>query len=47
MMCSASLPSGLGAEHRGFDMTPREIIDETLKASGRRSLEELDFRELV
>ena len=36
------LAKRLGAEHRGFEMSPREIIDETLKASGRRSLEELD-----
>jgi len=32
----------LGAEHRGFDMTPREIIDETLKASGRGTVDELE-----
>jgi anaerobic selenocysteine-containing dehydrogenase len=32
----------LGAEHEGFTMTPRELIDRTLKDSGRRSFEELD-----
>ncbi len=36
------LATRLGAQHRGFEMNPREIIDETLKASGRRNLEELD-----
>jgi anaerobic selenocysteine-containing dehydrogenase len=30
------------AEHRGFKMSPREIIDETLNASKRRGLDELD-----
>jgi anaerobic selenocysteine-containing dehydrogenase len=32
----------VGASHRGFDMTPREIIDETLKDSKRRGLDDLD-----
>jgi anaerobic selenocysteine-containing dehydrogenase len=36
------LAKQLGAEHRGFKMSPREIIYETLKSSGRRSLEDLD-----
>jgi anaerobic selenocysteine-containing dehydrogenase len=36
------LAARLGAEHRGFTMSPREIIDETLKASKRRGLEDLD-----
>ncbi|MDF1721728.1 MAG: molybdopterin-dependent oxidoreductase [Minwuia sp.] len=31
----------LGAEHRGFDMTVEEIIDETLKASGLPDFETL------
>ena len=35
------LASRLNASHRGFAMTPREIIDETLKSSGRGSVEEL------
>ena len=30
------------AEHRGFDMSPREIIDETLRVSGRGTLAELE-----
>ncbi|WP_398477231.1 molybdopterin-dependent oxidoreductase [Tardiphaga sp.] len=32
----------LDARHRAFDMTPREIIDETLKASGRGGVDELE-----
>jgi anaerobic selenocysteine-containing dehydrogenase len=32
----------LGAEHRGFSMTPREILDETLRVSGRGTLAELE-----
>ena len=32
----------VGAEHEGFTLQPREIIDRTLKDSGRRSLQELD-----
>ena len=32
----------LGAEHRGFAMSPREIIDEMLRVSGRGTLEELE-----
>jgi anaerobic selenocysteine-containing dehydrogenase len=32
----------LGAEHRGFDMSPREIIDWTLQASGWGTLAELE-----
>jgi anaerobic selenocysteine-containing dehydrogenase len=35
------LASRLGAKHRGFDMTPREIIDETLQASGRGGVDAL------
>ncbi|MDE3175475.1 MAG: molybdopterin-dependent oxidoreductase, partial [Pseudomonadota bacterium] len=40
----------LGAQHRGFDMSARDIIDETLRASGRGTLAQmeagrwLDFR---
>lgn len=33
------LAKRLGAEHRGFDMTPLELIDETLQASGWPDLE--------
>ena len=32
----------VGAEHRGFTMTPRAIIDETLRASKRGTLAELE-----
>lgn len=35
------LATRLGATHRGFAMTPRDIIDETLKSSGRGSIENL------
>lgn len=43
-----ALAERLGAEHRGFRMTPREIIDETLSVSGWGSLaalEEARFRD--
>ena len=30
-----ALARRLGAEHRGFEMSPREIIDESLRVSGR------------
>lgn len=36
-----ALAKRLGAEHPGFDMSPKELIDATLKASGRAGLEEL------
>ncbi len=36
------LAKRVGAEHRGFDMTPREIIDETLVKSHRPDLKVLD-----
>ncbi|MDB5500645.1 MAG: molybdopterin oxidoreductase family protein [Tardiphaga sp.] len=35
------LAERLGAEHRAFGMTPRDIIDETLQASGRGGIDEL------
>ncbi|MFZ1963931.1 MAG: molybdopterin oxidoreductase family protein [Roseiarcus sp.] len=38
----AALAHRLGARHPGFAMTPREIIDWTLRASGRGSLAELE-----
>ncbi|WP_349371121.1 molybdopterin oxidoreductase family protein [Salinarimonas sp.] len=38
----AALAERLGAEHRGFRMTPREIIDETLSVSGWGSLAALE-----
>jgi anaerobic selenocysteine-containing dehydrogenase len=37
-----ALAKRLGAEHRGFDMNPREIIDWTLQASGWGTLAELE-----
>ncbi|WP_169544773.1 molybdopterin-dependent oxidoreductase [Sneathiella aquimaris] len=36
-----ALAERLGAKHRGFEMTPLEIIDETLKASGWPDVETL------
>lgn len=36
------LAQRLGARHRGFDMTPREIIDWTLQASGHGTLAALE-----
>jgi len=36
------LAKRLGAEHRGFGMSPRELIDESLRASKRGSLAELE-----
>ncbi|MGE5512728.1 MAG: molybdopterin-dependent oxidoreductase [Bacteroidota bacterium] len=37
----------VGAEHRGFEMTAREIIDETLNASGWGTLEELEVAKWI
>ena len=37
-----ALAQRLGAEHRGFGMTAREIIDETLRVSGHPDLATLD-----
>lgn len=37
-----ALAERLGARHRGFTLNPREIIDETLRMSGRGSLAELE-----
>ena len=37
-----ALAKRLGAEHRGFDMSPRELIDRTLKDSGWGGLEALE-----
>jgi anaerobic selenocysteine-containing dehydrogenase len=37
-----ALAKRVGAEHRGFEMTPREIIDESLRVSGRGTLAELE-----
>lgn len=38
----AQIARRVGATHPGFDMTPREIIDATLKASGRGTLDDLE-----
>lgn len=37
-----ALAARLGAEHPGFDMTSRELIDWTLRKSGRGNLEQLE-----
>ncbi len=37
-----ALAERLGVEHEGFRLSPREIVDRTLQASGRGSLEELE-----
>jgi anaerobic selenocysteine-containing dehydrogenase len=37
----------VGADHPGFRMTPRELIDDTLRRSGWGSLAELEARTLV
>lgn len=37
-----ALAKRVGAEHAGFEMSPREIIDWTLKNSGRRGLDDLE-----
>jgi anaerobic selenocysteine-containing dehydrogenase len=41
------LAARLGAEHPGFAMTPRAIIDATLRASGRGTLAELEQTEVL
>lgn len=44
-----ALAGRLGAEHRGFAMTPREIVDWTLRETGRGTLDELiaaDFHDI-
>ncbi|MDQ0469036.1 molybdopterin-containing oxidoreductase family protein [Labrys wisconsinensis] len=38
----SALARRVGAQHPGFDMTPRELIDATLRASNRGTLEELE-----
>jgi anaerobic selenocysteine-containing dehydrogenase len=45
LLCA--LATRLGAEHRGFAMSPREIIDWTLKASGWGSLEQLEANKWI
>ena len=43
----SDLARRVGAEHRGFDMTPREIIDATLQASGWGTLDELEVAKWI
>ncbi|MFY0613241.1 MAG: molybdopterin-dependent oxidoreductase [Hyphomicrobiaceae bacterium] len=38
----AALAKRVGAEHPGFEMTPRELIDKTLQASGWGTIEALE-----
>lgn len=42
-----ALARRLGAEHRGFTMTPREIVDWTLQETGRGTLEELVANDFI
>lgn len=42
-----ALAARLGAEHRGFAMSPREIIDWTLQATGRGTLGELEEKRFL
>lgn len=42
-----ALAQRLGAEHRGFSMTPREIVDWTLQETGRGTLEELVANDFI
>jgi len=43
----AALAERLGASHPGFAMSPRELIDWTLRASGRGSLAELEAQKCL
>ena len=43
----SALAGLVGAEHRGFRMSPREIIDETLRVSGRGALAELEAKRWI
>ena len=42
-----ALAQRLGAEHRGFTMSPREIVDWTLQETGRGTLEELVANDFI
>lgn len=42
-----ALAQRLGAKHRGFGMTPREIVDWTLQETGRGTLEELVANDFI
>jgi anaerobic selenocysteine-containing dehydrogenase len=41
------LAQRVGAEHRGFNMTPRELIDETLQTSGWGTLDDLEVAKWI
>ncbi len=41
------LAKRVGAEHAGFEMTPRELIDKTLQASGWGTLEKLESEKWI
>ncbi|MCB1511156.1 MAG: molybdopterin-dependent oxidoreductase, partial [Hyphomicrobiaceae bacterium] len=41
------LAKRVGAQHRGFEMTPREIIDETLRRSGWGTFAELEAKRWI
>jgi anaerobic selenocysteine-containing dehydrogenase len=43
----SSLAKRLGAEHRGFTMTPRELIDHMLQVSKRGTLAELEAKRWI
>jgi anaerobic selenocysteine-containing dehydrogenase len=43
----AALAKRLGAVHKGFDMSPRELIDWTLQASGWGTLAELEEKKFI
>ncbi len=42
-----ALAARVGAEHRGFQMSPRAIIDWTLEATGRPGIKELEQRHWI
>ncbi len=42
-----ALAQRLGAEHRGFTMTPREIVDWTLQETGRGTLDDLVANDFI
>src|SRR6516225_6636660 len=42
-----ALAKRVGAEHRGFSMSPRELIDWTLRKSGRGTLAELEAQRWI
>ncbi|MCS0493606.1 molybdopterin oxidoreductase family protein [Ancylobacter sp. MQZ15Z-1] len=42
-----ALADRLGAEHPGFAMSPRELVDWTLRNSGRGTLDELEERRFI